>query len=190
MTSNIGARDIAQTTTMGFSGVGGGLSDKEINSRVMAELKKLFRPEFINRVDEIVVFKSLTGEQLRGIVELMVGDLRRRLFGQGMSIELTDAARDLVAKRGTDKIYGARPLRRALQTLIEDPLSEELLMGKWQAGDIIYVDASEDGESLIFTKGSGQIAPPEERVHMELPRARSSWTGTRVGAPDESSAAE
>ena len=191
MTSNIGARDIAQTTTMGFGSTGaGGLSDSEINSRVMSELKKLFRPEFLNRVDEIVVFKSLTTEQLRGIVDLMVSDLRRRLYSQGMSIELSDAARDLVSKRGTDKIYGARPLRRAIQTLIEDPLAEEMLMGKWGEGDIIYVDVTEDGEGLTFTKGAGQIVAPEERVHMELAPARNRWTGPRTQAPDGVSAGE
>ena len=175
MTSNIGARDIAQTTTMGFSASGAsGLSDKEITSRVTSELKKLFRPEFLNRVDEIVVFKSLTGEQLRGIVELMVSDLRDRLIANGMSIELTDAARDLVAKRGTDPIYGARPLRRAIQTLIEDPLSEELLEGKWQRGDIIEVDAK--GDELVFSKGTGEIPAPRKHEHMELPSARDRWS--------------
>ena len=188
MTSNIGARDIAQTTTMGFGGSGSGLSDNEINSRVMSELKKLFRPEFLNRVDEVVVFKSLTSEQLRGIVDLMVKDLHRRLYTQGMSIELTDAARDLVAKRGTDKIYGARPLRRSIQTLIEDQLAEEMLAGKWKAGDIVYVDVAEDGESLTFTKGAGEIAPPEERVHMEIAPARNEWSAPRVIAPDSASA--
>ncbi len=188
MTSNIGARDIAQTTTMGFGGSGGGLSNKEINSRVMSELKRLFRPEFLNRVDEIVVFKSLTSEQLRGIVDLMVMDLRRRLYSQGMSIELTDAARDLVAKKGTDKIYGARPLRRAIQTLIEDQLAEEMLGGKWQAGDIIYVDVTEDGETLSFAKGAGQIIAPEERVHMDIAPARSQWSAPRAPAPDSISA--
>ncbi len=175
MTSNIGARDIAQTTSFGFTGASNGLSDKEINSRVMGELKKLFRPEFLNRVDEIVVFKSLTSEQLRRIVDLMVSELRNRLIANGMSIELTDAARDLVSRRGTDKIYGARPLRRAIQTLIEDPLSEELLEGKWQAGDIILVDATEDGESLAFSRGSGEIPKIAERTHMDLPRARGHW---------------
>ena len=151
MTSNVGAREIAATQPMGFTSSGrAGLSDKEIRSRAEAELKKLFRPEFLNRVDEIVVFKSLTDEQLRGIVDLMVVDLRRRLFGQGMSIELTDAARDLVAREGTDPIYGARPLRRAIQTLIEDPLAEELLMGKWSAGDIILVDAVDDRAEVIL----------------------------------------
>ncbi|WP_455138236.1 ATP-dependent Clp protease ATP-binding subunit [Thermophilibacter sp.] len=165
MTSNIGARDIAQTTTMGFSAQGAsGLSDKEIESRVMGELKRHFRPEFLNRVDEVVVFKSLTGEQLRGIVELMVADLRDRLVAQGMSIELTDAARDLVAKQGADPVYGARPLRRAIQSLIEDPLSEELLQGLWHRGEIIRVD-ERDG-ALVFEHATGEIPAPRHRESM------------------------
>ena len=168
MTSNIGARDIAQTSTMGFSALGnGGLSDKEITSRVMSELKKLFRPEFLNRVDEIVVFKSLSNEQLRGIVDIMVAELRERLITQGMSIELTDAARDLVAKEGADPVYGARPLRRAIQTLIEDPLSEELLQGGWAAGDIVKVRAKEG--KLVFDKESGPIPAPRRRESMARP---------------------
>ena len=168
MTSNIGARDIAQTSTLGFSAMGaGGLSDKEITSRVMSELKKLFRPEFLNRVDEIVVFKSLTPEQLRGIVDIMVGELRDRLVAQGMSIELTDAARDLVAKEGADPVYGARPLRRAIQTLIEDPLSEELLQGGWGPGDIVKVRAK-DGK-LVFDKVKGEIPEPRRRESMAQP---------------------
>ena len=180
MTSNIGAREIAQTAPMGFSAEGnGGLSDREIKSRVEGELKHLFRPEFLNRVDEIVVFKSLTGEQLRQIVELMIRDLRNRLIANGMSIELTDAARDYIAKRGTDPVYGARPLRRAIQTLIEDPLSEQMLMGTWKAGDVIAVDAGEDG--LAFSKGEGEIPAVTERVHMDLPRAREHWSAPAGG---------
>lgn len=182
MTSNIGAREIAQTAPMGFSSQGnGGLSDKEIRSRVEGELKRLFRPEFLNRVDEIVVFKSLSAEQLRGIVDIMVGDLRRRLISNGMSIELTDAARDFIAKEGTDPIYGARPLRRAIQTLIEDPLSEELLMGQWASGDIVLVDS--DGSSLSFIKTTGDIPKLEERIHMEAPKARNSWTQNSMPSP-------
>lgn len=188
MTSNIGARDIAQTTTLGFAGDSNGLSDKEIHSRVMGELKKLFRPEFLNRVDEIVVFKSLTTPQLRGIVDLMVSDLRNRLIANGMSIELTDAARDLVAKRGTDKIYGARPLRRAIQTMIEDPLAEELLEGKWAAGDIVKVDAA--GDELTFTKTQGEIPAPTERVHMDGPQARESWSLPESAPTDAGSGLE
>jgi ATP-dependent Clp protease ATP-binding subunit ClpC len=177
MTSNVGAREIAQTSPMGFTSAGDrGLSDKEIKSRVEGELKHLFRPEFLNRVDEVVVFKSLTDEQLRDIVDLMVVDLRNRLIAQGMSIELTDAARDLVAREGTDPIYGARPLRRAIQTLIEDPLAEELLVGGWHAGEIILVDVEDD--KLVFSHGTGEIPALAERTHMEAPRTRTRWTPT------------
>ena len=190
MTSNIGARDIAQTTTLGFTGSGDGLSDKEINSRVMSDLKRLFRPEFLNRVDEIVVFKSLTAAQLRGIVDLMVGELRNRLIANSMSIELTDAARDLVAKRGTDKIYGARPLRRAIQTMIEDPLSEELLAGKWGEGDVILVDAAPAGDALSFSKGTDEIPAPARRLHLERPEARDGWAQDEPAAPADEAAPE
>ena len=101
----------------------------------MSGRKKQSRPEFLTRVDEAVVFKPLPPEQRRAIGELMVADLRDRLIAEGMSIELTDAARDLVAKQGADPVYGARPLRRAIQTLIEDPLSEELLQEIYQWKD-------------------------------------------------------
>ena len=125
MTSNVGAREISAPTTLGFSPEGkAGLSDKEIKSRVMGEVKKLFRPEFLNRIDEIIVFKSLTQEQIVEIAKLMVADLRERLIAQNMTINLTDDAYKLIAKEGTDAAYGARPLRRAIQRLLEDPLSE------------------------------------------------------------------
>ena len=174
MTSNVGAREIAKPGAMGFGATSGQLSDDEIKSRAMGELKKLFRPEFINRVDEIVVFKSLTAEQIRGIVDLLVINLRNRLIGQGMSIELTEAAKDLLAKEGTDPIYGARPLRRAIQTHVEDPLAEQLLSGGWAAGDIVLVDVGEDGK-LTFTKTAGAIPERTEREHMSLPDAGSTW---------------
>ncbi|MBQ9002537.1 MAG: ATP-dependent Clp protease ATP-binding subunit [Eggerthellaceae bacterium] len=162
MTSNVGARDIAQTQTLGFSSEPDkGLSDKEINSRVMSELRKLFRPEFLNRIDEIIVFKSLTTEQIVQIVRLMVGDLRERMIEQNMSINLTDAACELIAAEGTDTTYGARPLRRAIQRLLEDPLSEEILEGKWTSGMIVDVDVA-DGK-LVFSQGSGDIPEPRKR---------------------------
>ena len=164
MTSNVGAREIAQTTPLGFSGNDhAGLSDKEIKSRVMAEMKKLFRPEFLNRIDEIIVFKSLTDEQIAQIVELMVADLRERMIAQNMSINLTPAATKLIAKEGTDMTLGARPLRRAIQRLLEDPLSEQILEGKWQSGSIVDVDVGESGENLEFKQGSGVVPAPRKR---------------------------
>ena len=164
MTSNVGAREIAQTTPLGFSGNDhAGLSDKEIKSRVMAEMKKLFRPEFLNRIDEIIVFKSLTDEQIAQIVELMVADLRERMIAQNMSINLTPAATKLIAKEGTDTTFGARPLRRAIQRLLEDPLSEQILEGEWQSGSIVDVDVDESGENLEFKQGSGVVPAPRKR---------------------------
>ena len=164
MTSNVGAREIAQTTPLGFSGNDhAGLSDKEIKSRVMAEMKKLFRPEFLNRIDEIIVFKSLTDEQIAQIVELMVADLRERMIAQNMSINLTPAATKLIAKEGTDTTFGARPLRRAIQRLLEDSLSEQILEGKWQSGSIVDVDVDESGENLEFKQGSGVVPAPRKR---------------------------
>ena len=166
MTSNIGAREIATTTPMGFGASGKGLSDREIKQRVTGELKRQFRPEFLNRVDEVVVFKSLEKDQLRSIVDLMVRERRDRLVDEGMSIELTDAARDLVAKEGTDQVYGARPLRRAIQTLIEDPLAEELLEGRWERGEVVSVDVR-DG-ALVFDHVAGEI--PEKTVRETMSR--------------------
>ena len=164
MTSNVGAREIAQTTPLGFSGNDhAGLSDKEIKSRVMAEMKKLFRPEFLNRIDEIIVFKSLTDEQIAQIVELIVADLRERMIAQNMSINLTPAATKLIAKEGTDTTFGARPLRRAIQRLLEDPLSEQILEGKWQSGSIVDVDVDDSGENLEFKQGSGVVPAPRKR---------------------------
>ena len=173
MTSNIGAREIATTTPMGFGASGEGLSHKEIKSRVNAELKRTFRPEFINRVDEIVVFTSLSKTELRSIVDLMVADLRDRLIAEGMSVELTDAARDKIAKEGTDAVYGARPLRRAIQTHVEDPLAESLLEGNFGPGDVVLVDVKDD--ELTFEPTKGEIPKPRKRETLSKPQARESW---------------
>ncbi len=162
MTSNVGARDIAQSTPLGFSSSDqAGLSDKEIKSRVMSEMKKLFRPEFLNRIDEIIVFKSLTSAEIAQIVELMVADLRDRMIAQNMTINLSEEARLLIAKEGTDTAFGARPLRRAIQRLLEDPLSEQILEGHWTSGSVVDVDV-ENGE-LVFKEGTGSIPAPRKR---------------------------
>ncbi|MBY4797425.1 ATP-dependent Clp protease ATP-binding subunit [Collinsella sp. AGMB00827] len=159
MTSNVGAREIAQDASVGFGTTGElGLTSDEIRSRAMGELKRLFRPEFLNRIDDIVVFKKLAGESLRRIAALLVDDLRQRLIANGMNIVLTDAAIEKIVAEGTDLTNGARPLRRAIQTLIEDPLSEELLAGEWNAGDTVLCDV--EGGGIVFRHGSGEIPAP------------------------------
>lgn len=162
MTSNVGAREITATTPLGFtSSANGGMDGKEMKQRVMGEVKKLFRPEFLNRIDEIIVFKSLTEEEIVKIVDLMIADLRERLIEQNMSINLTPEASRFVAKEGTDLSFGARPLRRAIQRLIEDPLSEQLLEGRWSSGSVIDVDVEDD--KLVFNAGTGSIPAPRKR---------------------------
>lgn len=179
MTSNVGAREIAQESSVGFGSTGeAGLSSTEIKSRAMGELKRLFRPEFLNRVDDIVVFQKLAGESLTKIAELLVDDLRQRLIANGMNIKLTDAAIAKIVAEGTDLTNGARPLRRAIQKLIEDPLSEELLAGEWNAGDTVLCDVV-DG-SFVFSHGMGEIPAP---------RSTGALGGSFEPAPRSSAAA-
>lgn len=176
MTSNIGARDIAKTTTLGFGDTStSGLSNDEIKSRVMSELKKHFRPEFLNRVDETVVFNALSDEDLLQIVDLMMNDLRNRMIEQGMSIDLSDSAKKLLAKEGADTIYGARPLRRAIQTMIEDPLAEELLANKWKPGEIALVETNKKGDKLAFKHTKGEIPAPMFRETMSQETSHETW---------------
>ena len=184
MTSNVGARQIAQTTPLGFAvqRSDGGMDDKAIHANVMTEVKKLFKPEFLNRIDDIVVFKSLTDEQLLSIVDILVEDLRDRLIACGMNIELTDAAKRLIAKEGHDVAYGARPLRRAIQSLVEDPLSEKILAGEFTRGQVVTVD-EEDGK-LTFACQAGVIPAPRRRETFADERIARPSRG-RMGAPSQ-----
>lgn len=168
MTSNVGAHEIAKGTSLGFSEQKknqAALSYKEIKASVMTELKRSFRPEFINRLDEIIVFRSLEEAEIVAIVDLMVDELRARLYAQGMSLYVTPEAKLRISKDGIDPSYGARPLRRALQNLVEDPLSEQLLEGRWSAGDLIKVDVDAEGE-LSFSKMEAELIAPKKREHI------------------------
>ena len=185
MTSNVGAREITQDSVVGFGTTGeGGLTSNEIKGRAMGELKRLFRPEFLNRIDDIVVFKKLSGENLTKIAQLLVDDLRQRLIANGMNIELTDAAVAKIVAEGTDLTNGARPLRRAIQRLIEDPLSEELLAGEWTEGDTVVCDVADD--KFVFTHGTGAIPAPRAKGALGgsfEPAAPHSGDGAGGGAP-------
>lgn len=149
MTSNVGADMIQKNTRLGF--VTGQTDTDEyenMKSNVMEELKKSFRPEFLNRIDDVIVFHSLKEEHLEEIVSLMSNELRKRLKEQDIDFVLTDAAKKNLAKAGFDPIYGARPLRRAIQKHIEDRLSEELLKDNIQRGDTVEID-EKDGELTV-----------------------------------------
>jgi ATP-dependent Clp protease ATP-binding subunit ClpC len=120
-----------------------------MKEKVMGEVKKTFRPEFLNRLDEIIVFHELTEEQLRSIVDLLAQDLQKRLSERKLGVELTENAKSWLAKEGYDPLYGARPLRRAIERYVENPLSTKLLEGGFKEGDTIVVDLGDEG--LTFT---------------------------------------
>jgi ATP-dependent Clp protease ATP-binding subunit ClpB len=124
------------------------------NLRSVAQMRELFRPEFLNRIDEIVEFEPLTKEQLGEIVELQLARLRERLADRGIELELTDEAKQVVADAGWDPTYGARPLKRALQRMVENPLALRLLKGEFSDGDAVRVDAR-DGE-LVFERAEAR----------------------------------
>ena len=156
MTSNVGARLITDKKSLGFSSIGNEENSKEkeyesIKKEVLAELKKQFRPEFINRVDEIIVFHKLTKDDLGEIVDIMLKQVKERLLDQGMTIDVDSSAKDLIIKKGTDENFGARPLRRAIQSILEDKLAEEILDGNIKPGDKAKVTAK-DEEIVVKVK--------------------------------------
>lgn len=152
MTTNLGTRDIAKGVSMGFQAEGElSTSYERMKAKVNEELKQHFRPEFLNRVDDIVVFPQLSMEEIKQIVDLMVHRLDARLQERSMALELTPAAKQLLAEKGYDPVLGARPLRRAIQRDIEDALSEKILFGQIRDGDTIVIDAEGEGLLGIFT---------------------------------------
>ena len=163
MTSNLGAQAIQSGAGIGFRGEDSeevGRNYESMKNRIMDEMKRTFRPEFINRVDETIVFHQLTKDEILQIVGLMLDRVRQQVTTQGMELEVTQAVREQLASEGFDPQYGARPLRRAVQRLIEDPLSEEVLLGRFSVGDTIRVEI-EDGK-VFFTKDADLRTLPVE----------------------------
>ncbi|MFZ9343082.1 MAG: ATP-dependent Clp protease ATP-binding subunit, partial [Candidatus Nanopelagicaceae bacterium] len=163
MTTNLGTRDISKSLSLGFANVADAQGSYErMKAKVGDELKTHFRPEFLNRIDDIVVFHQLTENEIVKIVDLMVAQLDERLKAKDMGIELTTAAKSLLAKRGYDPVLGARPLRRTIQRELEDVLSEKMLFGDLKAGEIILVDVSDATDTATFTfKGTPKSALPD-----------------------------
>jgi ATP-dependent Clp protease ATP-binding subunit ClpA len=160
MTSNIGSQVIAAT------GARAGDPDayEAMKRQVTEALRLQFRPEFLNRIDEVIVFHALTDADLAAIVDLLVADLQRRLAAQDLTLELTAAARALIAREGTDPTFGARPLKRTIQRLVENPLARSLIAGTFKPGATIRVDADPVGSTLVFSSdGESVIADAATR---------------------------
>ncbi|MGN0017611.1 MAG: ATP-dependent Clp protease ATP-binding subunit [Candidatus Gastranaerophilaceae bacterium] len=158
MTSNVGASMIATQSKLGFSTADDEKKDKyeKLKDTVNEEMKKAFRPEFINRIDDIIVFAHLSKEEIREIVDLMMRDLFKRLDERGLKMEVTNEVKDFMATDGYNEAYGARPLRRLIQRKVEDTLAEEILTGKYQEGDTIVLDMK-DGK-MFFSKKGEEVA--------------------------------
>ena len=163
MTSNVGASMIATQSKLGFVTADDEKKDKyeKLKDTVNEEMKKAFRPEFINRIDDIIVFAHLSKEEIRQIVDLMMKDLFKRLDERGLTMEVTDDVKDFLATDGYNEAYGARPLRRLIQRKVEDTLAEEILSGKYHEGDTIVLDMK-DGKMFFSKKGDEPKAEKTE----------------------------
>ncbi|MDR0396373.1 MAG: ATP-dependent Clp protease ATP-binding subunit [Oscillospiraceae bacterium] len=165
MTSNIGAHEIAHAKKMGFGGDSGAMDYDSMKASVTAEVKRFFRPEFLNRLDEMIVFHALDHEQIRSIARLMLGQVGERLKDRGVELSFTDEAVELLCEQGFDPAFGARPLRRTIQRMVEDALSEELLAGRIKLGGSLEV--YRDGEGLRFKSADEGDAISAEPVAAE-----------------------
>ena len=170
MTSNVGAQHINKTQSLGFGGGNEGISYKEMKGRVQSELRKIFRPELLNRIDETIVFHKLEREEMRHIIEIQVKRFRQQLAEREITVEFTKKALDKLSDAGYDPAYGARPLRRVLQRMIEDPMSEMILKGEIPNGSKVTIEANDisnddvgEDESIVDIK----VSQPKEVVKAE-----------------------
>jgi ATP-dependent Clp protease ATP-binding subunit ClpC len=196
MTSNIGASEIARNTPLGFavSDDETGMTYDDMKLRVMGELKKVFRPEFLNRIDDVIVFHKLQKDEIKTIVELLLRRIRASLAERELQLELTDEAKDLLVEKGWDPAMGARPLRRAIQRYIEDPLADFVLRAELMPGGTVMVGKAAEGEEPEVTLevvapkkvpkpvgvgasgGEGEDEPAEEKIlpgEPDQPRSES-----------------
>ncbi len=157
MTTNAGAEAIKNESAFGFQRPDGDASYESMKDRVNERIEKVFRPEFLNRLDDVIIFRHLTTDDLKEVIDLELSKVRDRLGERGLKLRLSDGAKELIIKKGSNTDFGARPLRRSIENYVEDPLSEELLKGEFQGKDTIVVDVKEVGgkKQLIFKAVNG-----------------------------------
>jgi ATP-dependent Clp protease ATP-binding subunit ClpC len=163
MTTNAGAEAIKNEAAFGFAKPDQDASYESMKTRVVDEIEKVFRPEFINRVNDIIVFRHLNDEDMKHVVDLELAKVRNRLKEKGLTIEISDEAKEFLIKKGSNTDYGARPLRRAIETFVEDPLAEELLKGEFAGKDLIKIEVKKVGDKkqLVFEGRSTKTQEPE-----------------------------
>ena len=181
MTSNIGAEMITKDTPLGFGQTAiSGMTYDDMKGRITGELKRVFKPEFLNRVDEVIVFHKLDRDEISAIVTLMIARLQEQLTVSGITIELTDAGREVLVEKGYDPMLGARPLRRAIQRYIEDKLSDAMLERQFPEGTLVLVDGKDEDTVLTVNGESvgGRVELP--MVGLDEPVGQRA---TPVGSP-------
>jgi ATP-dependent Clp protease ATP-binding subunit ClpC len=178
MTSNIGTELTMRGGRLGFGSAGEAESDDRYAEDIRAALKRAFRPEFLNRIDEVMVFHNLNPEHISAIVDLQVSEIAERVTGQGYTLELTEEARSWLTEKGYDRQFGARPLRRLIQRQIEAPLSKRMIAGEFEVGDVILVAVDEDGESLVFERRESDPIPLEHVIGEPTGTSRESSGST------------
>ncbi|MCH1496379.1 MAG: ATP-dependent Clp protease ATP-binding subunit [Rubripirellula sp.] len=188
MTTNAGAEAIKNQSAFGFQKPDDDASYDSMKQRVMDQIERVFRPEFLNRLDDTIIFRHLTNHDLKGVIDFELAKVRQRLLDRGLNLELTDLAKEFLVKKGSNLDYGARPLRRALEQRIEDPLSEELLRGAFENHDTIIVDViaeNEDGKqvptSKVSIKEDGKIVGPK---NSKIKLVRLDFKGESRGLPE------
>lgn len=167
MTTNAGAEAIKNESSFGFQKPDGDASYESMKTRVMDQIERVFRPEFLNRLDDTIIFRHLTKEDLKSVIDYELSKVRERLLERGLAIELTDEAKEFLVRKGSNLDYGARPLRRAIEQRIEDPLSEELLRGAFEGKDTIIIDSFKNDEGKVTRldfKGEVRGLPEPEPV--------------------------
>src|SRR5918999_1331383 len=196
MTSNIGASEIAKNTGIGFTvGDETGITYDDMKNRIMGELKKVFRPEFLNRIDEVIVFHKLTKEEITLIVELLLKRIRESLAERELQLDLTEEAKDLLVDKGWDPAMGARPLRRAIQRYIEDPLADEVLSQSMPPGSTVEIDRLSDDERAKLAESTDgdvkemkiTVMKPRQREAVGVGGGRAEGEGSDQPAPQEPS---
>ena len=168
MTSNLGTEYVRKSGSLGFLQPGDDGEDREAHKKIEKALKDTFRPEFLNRIDEIITFSHLSVEDMQKIVKLQMGEIHERIIDQGLEVRLTDEASKWLADQGFDPAFGARPLKRALQKFVESPLSIKILEGEFGPGDIVEVGVAEDGDGMSFTLKGKKKAKQPEKVEEEV----------------------
>jgi ATP-dependent Clp protease ATP-binding subunit ClpC len=189
MTTNAGAEAIKNEASFGFQKSDDDASYESMKTRVMEQIERVFRPEFLNRLDDTIIFRHLTADDLKLVIDYELSKVRERLLDRGLALELQDEAKEFLIRRGTDLDYGARPLRRAIEQRIEDPLSEELLRGAFEGKDTIVVKGilqNSDGdtvaiEDMTIAEDHKMIDPDGKKVKV----VRLEFHGETRGLADE-----